>query len=343
MIRSFSRALPRRALKPLAATAAATLVACQGDMVAPGGVLPTDDTRGTPSSSASVNPLASFTFYIDQASNARRTADAWRATRPADAEQMEKIAAQPVARWIGNWNVNVRNDVANAVATITGAGRVPVFVAYNIPQRDCGGLSGGNSITPEAYRSWIGEFAAGLRGTKSVVILEPDALAAMGCLSATDQQVRVDLLRHAVTALTAAGDTKVYLDAGHGRWQPAPVMASRLIAAGIEQAAGFSLNISNFIRDDDNTRFGEALSSLVGGKHFIMDTGRNGLGPTADYQWCNPEGRAIGRRPTTDTGHPLIDAYLWIKTPGESDGACNGAPKSGVWMPEYALGLAVRG
>jgi endoglucanase len=31
-----------------------------------------------------------------------------------------------------------------------------------------------------------------------------------------------------------------------------------------------------------------------------------------------------------------------VKAPGESDGACNGAPASGEWMPEYALGLAQR-
>jgi hypothetical protein len=28
-------------------------------------------------------------------------------------------------------------------------------------------------------------------------------------------------------------------------------------------------------------------------------------------------------RPTTSTGVDLLDAYLWIKTPGGSDGECN--------------------
>jgi endoglucanase len=133
------------------------------------------------------------------------------------------------------------------------------------------------------------------------------------------------------------------LDAGHAHWQSASTMASRLAAAGIASVTGFSLNVSNFITDADNVAYGEQLSSLIGGKHFIIDSGRNGLGPTGDMQWCNPEGRAIGRRPTTRTGNPLVDAYLWIKTPGESDGACNGYPSSGTWIPEYALGLASRG
>jgi endoglucanase len=301
-----------------------------------------DEPVSTAASSS--NPLAPFTFYIDQASKARKTADAWRASRPADADQMEKIASQPMAKWFGSWNSpsSIRNDVASAVSAILGPGSVPVFVAYNIPQRDCGGLSGSNTLSVDGYRSWISEFARGLGQAPAVVILEPDALAAMTCLSEADQRTRVDLLKFAVDVLRADEGAKVYLDAGHARWQSAATMASRLVAAGIASATGFSLNVSNFVGDADNVAYGEQLSALVGGKHFIIDSGRNGLGPTSDMQWCNPEGRAIGRRPTTRTGNPLVDAYLWIKTPGESDGACNGNPASGTWMPEYALGLASR-
>ena len=119
-------------------------------------------------------------------------------------------------------------------------------------------------------------------------------------------------------------------------------MASRLTSAGIAMAQGFSLNISNFLFTSDNVSYGAQISSLVGGRHFVVDTGRNGLGPTSDDQWCNPAGRALGVRPTTATGNALVDAFLWIKSPGESDGACNGAPASGAWMPEYALGLSQR-
>lgn len=325
---------------------ATAIVACQSDYTtAPVSAAPGAPVTKPAGSSNSVNPLASFTFYIDQASKARKTANEWRSTRPADAAQMDKIASQPMAKWFGSWNsvASVRSDVASAVSAITSTGAVPVFVAYNIPQRDCGGLSGSNTLSVDGYRSWISEFARGLSGSTAVVILEPDALAAMGCLSTDDQNTRVSLIRFALDQLTANGQTKVYLDAGHARWQSPSTMASRLISAGIASAAGFTLNVSNFIADGDNVEFGTQLSSLVGGKHFIIDSGRNGLGPTSDMQWCNPEGRAIGRRPTTATGNPLVDAYLWIKTPGESDGACNGYPTSGTWMPEYALGLAARG
>jgi endoglucanase len=119
-------------------------------------------------------------------------------------------------------------------------------------------------------------------------------------------------------------------------------MAQRLRQAGIGRARGFSLNVSNFNATADETAYGHTVAAAVGGKPFVIDTSRNGLGRAPDSAWCNPPGRALGQPPTSQTGDPLVDAYLWIKAPGESDGSCNGAPAAGVWWPEYALGLAQR-
>ena len=80
--------------------------------------------------------------------------------------------------------------------------------------------------------------------------------------------------------------------------------------------------------------------------HFVIDTSRNGQGPWTppegvypDAQdWCNPPGRGLGLRPTTDTGNPLVDAYLWVKIPGESDGECTrGLGPSGTVDPEWGV------
>ncbi|CAM5532402.1 glycoside hydrolase family 6 protein [Streptomyces hirsutus] len=35
-----------------------------------------------------------------------------------------------------------------------------------------------------------------------------------------------------------------------------------------------------------------------------------------------------------------MDAYLWVKRPGESDGECKGGPKAGEWWEDYAVKLA---
>jgi endoglucanase len=126
--------------------------------------------------------------------------------------------------------------------------------------------------------------------------------------------------------------------------------------------------------------------------HFVIDTGRNGQGvldpaPFAappfsqpanviaglnSGDWCNAFGAGVGLRPSGNTGVPLEDAVLWVKTPGESDGSCDIAggarawdysvynswaltgdaqihfdplwglvdPVAGAWFPEQALQLA---
>jgi endoglucanase len=88
--------------------------------------------------------------------------------------------------------------------------------------------------------------------------------------------------------------------------------------------------------------------------HFVVDTSRNGQGVlnTAIYaaapynqpssvitsltngDWCNPPGRGLGTRPTANTGVSLLDAYLWVKTPGQSDGTCDAAGGARAW--DYA-------
>jgi endoglucanase len=114
-------------------------------------------------------------------------------------------------------------------------------------------------------------------------------------------------------------------------------MAKRLSQV---HAPGFSLNVSNFRATAEVAQYGAEISRRLG-VHFVIDTSRNGRGPIHN-EWCNPPGRALGTRPTTTTGNPLIDAYLWIKVPGESDGTCRHGPPAGQWWPQYALGLARR-
>jgi endoglucanase len=92
---------------------------------------------------------------------------------------------------------------------------------------------------------------------------------------------------------------------------------------------------------------GDAVATIP----FIIDTGRNGQGPfqaaayaLAPYNqpasvvsglatgyWCNGFGAGAGLRPTTRTGVALLDAYLWIKVPGESDGSCDIAGGARAW------------
>jgi endoglucanase len=97
------------------------------------------------------------------------------------------------------------------------------------------------------------------------------------------------------------------------------------------------------------------IAGLMGGAsaqvHFVVDTSRNGTGtlntapyPAAPYnqpasviagltsgEWCNPFGAGLGLRPTANTGTPLLDADLWVKIPGQSDGSCDIAGGARAW------------
>jgi endoglucanase len=112
-----------------------------------------------------------------------------------------------------------------------------------------------------------------------------------------------------------------------------------------------------------DSRYDLILGSTEPTTHFVIDTSRNGVGPWpgisghpasdgATQDWCNPPDRGLGLRPTANTGEPLVDAYLWVKIPGESDGQCyrwtNGPldpvrgiqdPAAGQWFPDMALEL----
>jgi endoglucanase len=61
---------------------------------------------------------------------------------------------------------------------------------------------------------------------------------------------------------------------------------------------------------------------------------------TAGEWWINLPGCGLGVRPTTNPGlGNYVDAYLWVKTPSESDGSANGGPPAGEWFEAYAQKL----
>lgn len=286
-------------------------------------------------------------FFVDQNSNARMQAETWRESRPDDAAAMERIAGRPQADWFGGWVPDIRAAVDARVTEISEAGALPVLVAYDLPYRDCGQYSAGGQNDPEGYRAWVREYAEGIGDRPAVVILEPDGLTLTDCLDEAQTAERFELLAFAVDTFEAKAKADVYIDAGHSDWQPADEAARRLELAGIDLAAGFSLNVSNFQLTDDLIAYGKAVSDAIGaeaGTHFVIDTSRNGNGPWESDDpeaWCNPPGRSLGDAPAVETADPLVDAYLWIKRPGESDGSCRGGPEAGQWYPEYALGLVL--
>ncbi|MER5471220.1 glycoside hydrolase family 6 protein [Streptomyces sp. NPDC002935] len=292
--------------------------------------------------SKQAGPAAHSPFWVDPAGPAAQQIELWRRQgRTRDAALLKRIADEPVALWPAG-EIDPGPAVRSATAAATREGRTALFVAYDIPHRDCGQHSAGGAADADAYRQWIGAFADALGDSRAVVILEPDAIAHIvdGCTPGEYHDERELLLSEAITRLKLQPRTRVYLDAGNPDWiRDAGKLVEPLERAGIANADGFSLNVANFQTDIAAKQYGVLLSGSLGGKHFVVDTSRNGNGPVPGA-WCNPPGRALGTPPTTATGEPALDAYLWIKRPGESDGKCGGGPAAGQWWPDYALELA---
>jgi len=382
-------------------------------------------------------------FYVPKVNNGatNQIANLISSGNKADANLIRKMIETPQAVWFTQGTPQtVMQGVRNTVRNAMGKGTVPVLVAYNIPFRDCAQFSAGGATTVNEYKAWIDGFAAGIGTGKAVVLLEPDGLGIIPwynpfadrdtwvsnpnyewCQPAEADQAtaaadRFDMLNYAVNKLKANPNTSVYLDGTHSGWLGAGDAADRLIQAGVGNADGFFLNVSNYQLNERLEKYGAWVSKCIAFashpsswgnghsewcasqyfpanpgdfstwgltdqwyvdnvesqtwwystsvlKHFVIDTSRNGNGPwtpSVSYpdpqDWCNPPDRGLGVRPTANTGNALIDAYLWIKIPGESDGECTRGlgpggstvdpewglidPPAGGWFPEMALQLA---
>ncbi len=305
---------------------------------ATGGIgLESPRTEPTPRPTAPQPSPIEGKLWVDSRSLAALDADSVSQSGSVDGRRLRYIADQPTAVWFGEWSGEVESK-ARALSS-QAQGKILVLVAYHIPYRDCGSYSAGGA-EPSAYRQWIDALARGLGSHPAIVILEPDALAQLDCLTEATQKERLELLRYAVQSLKKSGQARVYLDGGHSAWKSVEDMADRLSQAGVEQADGFALNVSNFETSANNLQYGQRLGKRLGNKNFVIDTSRNGMGPDPQGIWCNPSKRALGEPPRLNPGWPMVDALLWIKRPGESDGACNGGPAAGQWWRDMALGLA---
>ncbi|HEY8534494.1 MAG TPA: glycoside hydrolase family 6 protein [Micromonospora sp.] len=281
-------------------------------------------------------------FYVDPNTAAAR----WVAANPNDpraAVIRDRIASVPQGRWFTHTNINtIRSEISAFTGEAAAAGKIPIVVVYNIPNRDCSGASSGGAPDHATYRRWIDEVAAGLAGRPAWIILEPDVLSLMDSCMSPQQQAEVQAsMAYAGKKLKAASSqVRVYFDAGHSAWHSPAEMARRLVGADIANSAdGISTNVSNYRRTEDEVRYAKEVIAATGANHLtaVIDTSRNGNGPLGS-EWCDPPGRALGIPSTTNTGDPKIDAFLWIKLPGEADGCI--AP-AGQFVPDRAYELAI--
>lgn len=292
--------------------------------------------------SAPAATAAESEFYVVPDTSAAR----WVAANQGDSRAAvirDRIASVPQAKWFTTTNTSqVRGQVDAFVGAAAAAGKIPIMVVYNIPNRDCGGPSGGGAPSHDAYRQWVDQVSAGLAGRPAYIVLEPDVLALMSSCQNADQQAQTRAsMAYAGKKLKAgSAQAKVYFDIGHSAWLTPGEAANRLRGADVSNSAdGISTNVSNYRANSEAIPFTKAVLNNLGDSRLkaVIDTSRNGNGPLGD-EWCDPAGRAIGVPSTTQTGDSQIAAFLWVKLPGEADGCIASA---GQFVPQRAYELAM--
>ena len=294
------------------------------------------------------NPLAGASFFVDPESEAAHAA----LQNPA----IDVIAREPGTARFGSFSFgnNGVPNIATAVsrylarAQVEAPGTVPLLATYRILHGLCGHASD-SPADAASYHDFIEGFAQGIGSYRAVLFLEMDSIITMPCLSHHGQAVRERELRDAINVLTAdCPHLVIYLDAGAADALSARDAARYLRASGVAKIQGFFLNSTHFDWTSHEIRYGDQISRLTGGKHFVVNTGENGQGPLRPRDivhaglevLCNPPGRGLGPLPTANTGYRDVDMFAWTSNPGESGGSCvAGAPPTGEYWPAYAAML----
>jgi len=243
-------------------------------------------------------------------------------------------------------------------------------------------------------REFIEPLAAQLRAHPSqrvVIVVEPDSLANIATNVNIPKCAAADSVYRRSIALAvrrlSMPNVWLYLDAAHAAWlgwarnraKIAQIYRDVLAqAGGADKIRGFATNVSNYdtLKGGDIARlepsdpcpdeltYVEKLAASLAevgivGKGFLIDTSRNGRAgiKSKSGSWCNVAGAGLGERPQASPV-PGVDAYLWIKPPGASDGASDpsapgydancgagsadslpGAPRAGQWFDAQLLQL----
>jgi endoglucanase len=300
-----------------------------------------------PVAPAAGDPLAGASFFVDPESAAAHAAK----SVPA----VGLIAREPGTARFGKFSFGSNGvpDIQTAVsrylsrAAVESPGTVPLLATYRILHGLCGHASDSPSDAA-GYHDFITGFAQGIGSYRAVLFLEMDSLITMPCLSGHGKAVREHELRDAIDILSAnCPRLVIYLDAGAADALHARAAARYLRKSGVANIEGFFLNSTHFDWTSHEIRYGNQISRMLGGKHFVINTGENGLGPRRPRDivhqglevLCNPRA-GLGPLPSASTGYRNVDMFAWTSNPGESGGSCvPGAPPTGRYWPAYAKAL----
>jgi len=249
---------------------------------------------------------------------------------------LAEVSKQPIATWYTD-RIDDTTSLANTIFSKCSGSARPTVVVYGLPNKDCGGYSaGGNNKNAADYKKFIQKLADVAGQKPAVYILEPDAVGLLDQCGATNGYA--DNIKVALDILGQNTNADIYMDVGY--WTLSSGSQASSVLGAVQsldskgRIKGISLNTSNYRSTQEMIDACNRFSSGGSKKyHCVIDTSRNFVPPTST-EWCNTKNTGIGKPPTKETGSDIIDYFLWIKPPGESDGACNGGPDAGAFYAD---------
>ena len=262
---------------------------------------------------------------------------------------LEKIAGQPVGVMISRYSGGGRPGAVYAVTRqlVCGAlsadpGSIPIINTYFLYQAGYCETTSEIVAHRPTFERQVSEMTRAIARHPVVMLLEMDAIGSSSCMARNGALPAWEAdIRYEIDKVAALPHTVVYVEGGYSDGAPAGYTARVLRAVDVARIRGFYTNDTHINWTIKEIRWGEAVSRMTHGSHFIVNTSDSGRGPLLNAhpatqgveQLCNPPGRGAGPPPTTTTGFPHVDAFVWVHVPGESSGTCHGGTASGTfWL-----------
>ena len=272
--------------------------------------------------------------------------------------ELSKIAAEPEVQRLSAYSrgggpgaIFLQTEKLLCQNLTADPGSIPIFNTYFLhPAAGTCPTTAPLDAAGPTFRRRVDELAEAVANRPVVFLLETDALGTSGCIARIGSLPTWEAdLSYEIGKLGSLPHAVSYVEAGYSDANSVSYTARALNAIGVDRIRGFYTNDTHLNWTINEVRWATKISKLTDGAHFIVNTNQNGNGPKRNAHrrsrgvedLCNPPGRALGPRPTTDTGFQLADAWLWTSPPGNSSG-CGGGPPAATFWVARAVALAAR-
>jgi cellulase/cellobiase CelA1 len=247
---------------------------------------------------------------------------------PNHKDMFNLLSKIPLPVWYTDRDPSALENVKNLINNCGDL--TSVVIIYALPNKDCvAGFSTSGSVTSlDSYKKYIQDLQNVVNQKKIIYILEPDAIA-LSVETCGKNNNYISNMKEALKILKQNNNAEIYVDVGYwllvyGEDKVREVVSIINQLDSENRLKGIILNLSNYRSNDELINACNRFKS-ISGKNYncIIDTSRNGNGPSSINQWCNYKNAALGILPQA---HPTsnIDYYLWLKPASELDGSCLG-------------------